>query len=247
MNYLDVDSIAYNNYVEVSTHDAGDFFEMAKQKGNTFILRDRAATGVLYFCFADHGIIYRIKAHGLETLDELATALELKLLKKIEGKYEFVQQTMHFPGVTVEILLDPSNPESEVDSKIIAQKKYLSTPQKIIKAVTEGGFATYDQFVEAYKLGFWEHGDYETAMEKGFKNARDYFEAKEGYFSSAEEFYKAQERGFKSKILFDKGSEKGYTNFGDFRVGERGGFANADEFHKASSKGIFTKREFIEK
>ncbi|MHA1730998.1 MAG: hypothetical protein ACTSU5_03600 [Promethearchaeota archaeon] len=241
--YIDVVSIAYNNYVEVSTHDAAKFVELAEQKGERYILRDRAETGVVYFCFSENGLVFRIKAHTLETLEELVTALDLKVLKRVNERYEFVNQTLHYPGVTVEFMEDPEDPESQVLTRVVKPKKYLSNPKKIVKAVLDSKFLDFGDFVEAFELGFTTKADYEKATNAGFKDAKDFFESKEQGFTSAAEYYEARERGFKSKVLFDAAVEKGFKSFGDFRVAEKGGFRDAEEFHEASSKGIFKKGE----
>lgn len=246
MEYIDVDSIAYSNYVEISTHDAKKFVELAEAKNVPYILRDRAKTGVIFFCFAENGIIYRIKAHNLETLEELSTALGFKLLKRINDRYEFLTQNLHFPGVTIEVLDELDNPESSISSRIISHKKYLSTPQKIIEALVQSGFTDFESFADAFALGFKTKDELLNAEKTGYKNAHDFEEGKERGFDSAKEYYEANERGFKSKILFDRAKAKGYTNFGDYRVGERGGFKDAQEFHQASAKGIFSKKDTSE-
>lgn len=243
VTYVDIKDINYKAFIEIPAVHVSEFRRMIREKGISLVFRDANPQAVLYFCFIEHGFVFRINAHNLKTLEELETAIHYKILVPYNDRMEFVDYKLSFPAVTIEEPTERKVPEDVPLTKIVFPKQYLSAPEKIIAAVRASGYESYEAFKDGYARGFLTKDDSDEAGAQGYDLAKHYHEALEGGFKSRAEYEEARAAGFKSRDLWEFAKNRGYTNYKNFKAGEHGGFENAAEFKRATAKGIFSKKE----
>ncbi len=117
--------------------------------------------------------------------------------------------------------------------------------------IQEGGFPTFNQYLEAYKYGISNFKEYQE-----FKNSKffgtsqspyqDFLEGKRGGFKNPEDYRDAKRYGITDSEEYYAFKYSKYHNYEDYNKAKSAGFREKSQFEQAISLGIETYKEYME-
>lgn len=200
-----------------------DLFHRTKQLANTFTKSNKAKSQL---SFIKENVLYWVDAKGFETIEAFEAA---KLIGFSDGEDYKTAKELHFEDAVSYLSFKEngfSSKETFEDAKakgfsgahqsLIQLTNILNDEAKqsikglendaaIYKLATSKNYSTFENYVEAVKLGFAQNdaADYKLAIEKGFSSAKQYYSASNKGFETAEESEEAKALKLYNKFELD--------------------------------------------